>query len=406
MAGVRAKSFSTPPEVTSYFDRKRLQPGFSWQDVWGEEHAYAFTVAKATETELLTIFKTSIGDALRNGQGFETWRKDVSAQLSKAGWFGPRMVKDPLGVDPDRMVDFSSPRRLKTIFWSNMNAARSAGQWERAQRTKKALPYILYVRTTSADPRPEHLLWVGIILPVDDPFWITHWPPNGWLCKCQVRQITAREAQQLLGREPKEGGVVYRNTAPDMGPDRPFRNRRTGEVTNVPAGIDPGWQTNPGLARASSLVDNLESRLVQAAPMDAAAVVREMWEDPFLRIAPRLPTATQLPAGVSERLADALAARSPVVSVSSEAIAEGLANKLAIEDFAKLPDIIGEGTALPAAAETARQIFWQEDGAIWWRAALTLSADNLLKIMALEKQAANEVRAAYERAGLAWPVSE
>lgn len=164
------RGFTASEEVTSYFERKQLRPAFSWQDVWAEEHAYAFTVAKAVDAELLTAFKGSISTAIQDGKGFERWREDIRKELARLGWLGPRMVKDPTGQDPDRMVNFASDRRLKTIFWSNMNSARSAGQWERVQRTKKVLPYILYVRTTSADPRPEHLAWVGLVLPVDHPF--------------------------------------------------------------------------------------------------------------------------------------------------------------------------------------------------------------------------------------------
>ena len=54
------KGFGPAPEVLDYFDGKALAPRFSWLDVWGEEHARAFTVAKATELELLTTFRDSI----------------------------------------------------------------------------------------------------------------------------------------------------------------------------------------------------------------------------------------------------------------------------------------------------------------------------------------------------------
>lgn len=403
MAEIR-KGFATPPEVVSYFDGKALKPAFSWLDVWGEEHAYGFTVAKATETELLTAFKSSISKALASGQGFDNWKKDVSAELARLGWFGPRMVSDPSGVDPDRMVDFSSPRRLRTIFWSNMNAARAAGQWERAQRSKRVLPYILYVRTTSNDPRPEHLGWVGVILPVDHPFWNTHWPPNGWLCKCQVRQISTREAEQLLGREAKQGGILYRSKAPDLGPDIAHRNRRTGEITMVPPGIDPGWQTNPGLARASSLIANLETRLASADPVDAGKAVRNLWEDPFLRLAPTLPEKTWLPAGVSLPLQQQFEAKSPVVSVTSEAIADRVKrHKMEVKDFAVLPDLIEHGTVLPDPRGKAnvRSIF-HRDGKTWWRAFLTMSVTGFLRITSLHQKQEKEVRAYFQKTGTEW----
>ncbi len=172
--GTVKKGMGPPPEVLNYFRDRQLTPRFSWLDVWGEEHANAFTVAKAVDLQLLGTFKASIDKALSNGQTFENWRAEIKKELQAQGWWGPRMVSDPTGRDPDRMVDFSRSRRLEVIFRSNMSAARAAGQWERAQRTKKVLPYLLYLRTTSTDPRPEHLKLAGIILPIDDPFWRTY----------------------------------------------------------------------------------------------------------------------------------------------------------------------------------------------------------------------------------------
>ncbi len=296
---VPQKGFRTPPEVLSFFDDKQLRPAFSWQDVWGEEHAYAFTVAKAVELELLTLFKTSISTALANGQGFETWRKALMPQLATLGWAAPRTVEDSTGGDDPAEVDFSSPRRLRTIFWSNMNAARSAGQWDRAQRTKAGLPYILYVRTTAADPRPEHLGWVGTILPVDDPWWRTHWPPNGWGCKCSVSQTTARERDSLLATPPKPGGITYSATPPEDGPPRTFTNRRTGEITTVPAGIDPGWGGNPGLNRAQTLLTRVTEQLQVAGEDDARAAIAAIGASPLPRIITGLPEEIMMPTAIT-----------------------------------------------------------------------------------------------------------
>jgi len=283
MAEIR-KGFAPPVEVTGFFDRKIATPAFSWADVWAEEHAYKFTVAKAVELDVLNAFRGTIAQAIAEGKGFDNWKPLIEKELTKLGWWQPRMVADPSGIQPERMVNFSSDRRLKTIFWSNMNSARAAGQWERAQRSKKTLPYVLYLRTTSGDPRPEHLLWVGTILPIDHPFWKTHWPPNGWLCKCQVRMISAREAERLLGTDrvygrDADGNEIrmrYSDQVPDLGPDLEYRNRRTGEVSMVPPGIDPGWQTNPGLARASTLIQNLETKLAVADPGDAVRVLKDL----------------------------------------------------------------------------------------------------------------------------------
>lgn len=238
---VRIGHVTPPKDVLDYFRGKSLRPAFSWLDVWGQEHAHAFTVAKATEADVLAAFRATIDDAISRGLGFEDWRASLEPRLKSLGWWGPRGVSDP-ETGKVAKVDFSSPRRLRNIFWSNMRAARAAGQWERAQASKDVLPYLLYNRTTAADPRQEHLDWVGILLPIDHPFWQTHFPPNGWGCKCSVRQVGRAEARRL-------GGV----SADPVVETTPFVNRRTGEKVDVPVGIDPGWHTNPGHARGRGL---------------------------------------------------------------------------------------------------------------------------------------------------------
>ncbi|WP_137136625.1 phage minor head protein [Rhizobium sp. FKY42] len=394
MAEIR-KGFAPPVEVTGFFDRKTATPAFSWADVWAEEHAYRFTVAKAVELDVLNAFRGTIAQAIAEGKGFDNWKPLIEKELTKLGWWQPRMVADPSGIQPERMVNFSSDRRLKTIFWSNMNSARAAGQWERAQRSKKTLPYVLYLRTTSGDPRPEHLLWVGTILPIDHPFWNTHWPPNGWLCKCQVRMISAREAERLLGTERVYGKdadgneirVRYTDQVPDLGPDLEYRNRRTGEVSMVPPGIDPGWQTNPGLARASTLIQNLETKLAVADPGDAVRVLKDLWADPYLKIAPKLPEKVWLPAAHSAPLAAELGAVSPVVSITSETIKERMEkHKMPIDDFALLPEILTEGQIYsdPRGDSSVRAVLMQI-GKTWWRSFVTKSINGYLRATSLHQ---------------------
>jgi Phage Mu protein F like protein len=400
MAEIR-KALTPPAGVVRYFDGKTNAPAFSWLDVWAEEHAYKFTVAKAVELDVLNAFRSTVSNALTTGRGYENWKLDIQKELVKLGWWGPRMVSDPEGIDPDRMVNFASDRRLKTIFWSNMNSARAAGQWERAQRSKRVLPYVLYVRTTSADPRPEHLAWVGLILPIDHPFWRTHWPPNGWMCKCQVRMISDREAKTLIGTKRVIGkdedgndiSIWYTDELPELGPDVAYRNRRTGEISMVPAGIDAGWATNPGLART------------EADHGDATRVLKELWSDPYLQIAPRLPQKVWLPAGHNPALAEQLGAKSPVISITSEAIAERIErHKMPVEDFATLPDLLSSGEILPdlRGKENTRSIFWRAGKSVW-RSFVSISQNGYMRANSLHQKDEREARRQVERAGFKWP---
>ncbi|QPC44507.1 hypothetical protein HW532_18480 [Kaustia mangrovi] len=358
---MRAESFRTPanvaPEVGEYFTSKNLRPAFSWLDVWGEEHGYAFTVAKAVEEDVLTSFRGSIERAIAKGQGFESWKAGIQTELSKLGWWGRRTVVDP-ETGERSVVDFSKPRRLKTIFWSNMRAARAAGQWERIQRTKAALPYLLYVRTTSLEPRQEHLQWAGIVRPVDDPIWDRLFTPNGWGCKCAIRQISRREAMRRGISDP-----ITLET-------RPFRNRRTGEVTHVPVGIDPGWQTNPGKARARTLLRKTVETLEAAGPDRARDQIRDLWAGPLPAVVTKLPERVHMPVAVAPRLAGDLDARGSLVVVSNDtAVTKTAKHKFDLGRVGLIQEIIDRGRIVADVHQaTARNLYLEIDGKLWFLA--------------------------------------
>ena len=38
--------------------------------------------------------------------------------------------------------------------------------------------------------REAHKILEAIVRPVDDQFWNTYYPPNGWNCRCSVEQLS------------------------------------------------------------------------------------------------------------------------------------------------------------------------------------------------------------------------
>lgn len=277
----KRKPGPVPKEALTYFTDKKLQPSFDYRDVWREEHAHAFTVAKMTQVDLLGDVRDSLAQAIEEGQTFAQWSAQLTPKLQQAGWWGVKEARDPITGEL-KTVQLGSPRRLKTIYRSNMRTARAAGQWERIERDKKARPYLLYRLGPSENHRPEHASWDGLLLPVDDPFWTSHYPPNGWGCKCHIRQVSQREYDRYQkdgiptgpGRQELNpqtglptGRLIRDNKKPQTKAPPPATrqvvNKRTGEVENVPQGIDPGWDTNPGLARKKDMrqrLDDKESR--------------------------------------------------------------------------------------------------------------------------------------------------
>ncbi|KQI66999.1 hypothetical protein AN189_17880 [Loktanella sp. 3ANDIMAR09] len=252
-----------PPEASRFLANKGWQPAFSWLDVEPEEHAVAFSVAKATSLDVLGDIRAELQTALDDGLAFAEFQKRLRPRLQARGWWGTQAVTDP-ATGETAPAKLGTPRRLRTIYDANLRSARAAGQWDRIQRTKAALPYLAYRLGPSERHRPHHAAKEWLVLPVDDPFWQTWYPPNGWGCKCWVMQISRSRAEEL--------GI---DDSPEID-TREWLNNRTGETKMVPVGIDPGWDRNPGAMRQAAMMRLLEGRVANLSEPQARAAVRDM----------------------------------------------------------------------------------------------------------------------------------
>ena len=92
-------------------------------------------------------------------------------------------------------------------------SAGMAARWEDFEEDGDR--YSLQYRTAhDGRVRPEHAEMDGITLPVDDPFWDTNYPPNGWNCRCTVVQVLKAD------NEPTDRGEAYRRAESALRGDR------------------------------------------------------------------------------------------------------------------------------------------------------------------------------------------
>ncbi|WP_375701533.1 phage minor head protein, partial [Bartonella sp. AA81SXKL] len=194
---------TAPKEVTRYFEAKALVPSFDWRDIAPEEHTFSFTVAKSLGYDILEDFKRAVGEAIKHQVPFQDFQKNLMPILQEKGWWGKKTSIDPKTGEKS-VVQLGSPRRLETVYWANTMSAHAAGEWERTQNNKEFLPYLTYALSSSEHKRLEHESWVGFTAPVDDPVWDWLYPPNGWRCKCSVRQVSRYEAEDLGYEEGAE----------------------------------------------------------------------------------------------------------------------------------------------------------------------------------------------------------
>jgi hypothetical protein len=253
-----------PKEALAYLKNKKLRPAFSYKDVWHEEHAAAFTVAKAVQLDVLSDLHTAVVDAMETGQSFESFKKNIKPVLQQKGWWGKKEMTDPL-TGQTVNAQLGSDRRLQTIYRVNMRSAFQKGQYDRTMASD-IHPYLMYRIGPSVHHREEHVSWDGLILPKDDPWWDSHFPPNGWGCKCYTRAVTeARKKQYEANGVPTAprldgtgGGAVPAKTQAPPVKYNAYFNERKGTVEQVPAGIDPAFNWNQGKAGSKAALQKLE----------------------------------------------------------------------------------------------------------------------------------------------------
>jgi SPP1 gp7 family putative phage head morphogenesis protein len=209
-------------EAIKFFRQKNAMPTKTWRDLWEAQHARAFVIAGATDAAMLGDFRAAIDKAIAGGTTIAEFRKDFDKIVEQHGW------------------SYNGGRnwRTRVIFDTNVRMAHQAGKWEQAQRTKERRPYMRYVAVLDDRTRPEHQAWHGLVLPIDDPFWQTHYPPNGWNCRCTVQTLNDRDLERY--------GYELGESPPIEMEQRTLRTE-TGDVTiDVPKGIDTGFGYNVG----------------------------------------------------------------------------------------------------------------------------------------------------------------
>ncbi len=212
-------------EQIAFFRQKLNLPTKSYTDIQGAQHDQAFVVAGAMKADLLTDLRTSVDRVVAEGIGFEAFKADFRGIAAKHGW----------------AYNGGANWRAQVIYETNLNQSYNAGR--EAQMADPALrkrrPFGLYKHYASPNERPEHVAWDGMVVALDDPWWSSHSPANGWGCKCKKFMLSARDVE-------RRGLTV--TPGPPIDYEERVIGKRSGnpQTVRVPKGIDPGFQYAPG----------------------------------------------------------------------------------------------------------------------------------------------------------------
>lgn len=263
-----------PAEAMAYMDGRQLTADtYHWYDLWREEHQRAFTVSRLARADLLEALQASLAKSVEGDLSRRDWIKDAEQLLRAQGWWGEKEVTDPRTGEV--LKTRFNHARLQLIFDTNVRQAAAAGQWQRILRNQRTHPYARYVSMGDERVRPQHRAWHNVTLPVSDPWWQTHRPPNGYRCRCRVVSVTQRDYDRGYSLD-RPGAETDRNAPVVRAPfkkERPpqalvdWRNPSTGELQQVPEGIDPGFDYNAGTAgRSKAFEAMVQAKLARLSP--------------------------------------------------------------------------------------------------------------------------------------------
>lgn len=298
-------------EQIDFFRGKTSLPTRAWADVYKEEHDWAFVVAGASKRDLLTSLRGSVEKAIVSGGTLEQFRKDFDQVVAKHGW------------------QYNGGRgwRTRVIYETNLRQSYNAGREAQMAdpELRKARPYGLYRHGDSAHPRPMHLSWNGTVLPLDDPWWSTHSPQNGWGCKCKKFMVSQRDVERQGLKVGPAPPIEYEEKV--VGMNSPLGPRSV----RVPVGIDPGFDYAPGQSRLTGAVPQIREpgQKIEPAPgVPSRTPARPLPEPRPVTDAQRMPKGLK-PAAQVDRFLKTFGAKSDAPAV--------------FRDLAGDPLVIGRG---------------------------------------------------------------
>ncbi|WP_180131273.1 phage minor head protein [Acinetobacter sp. YH12072] len=118
----------------------------------------------------------------------ETVIKAVNKSIADGGTFKDfqKLIEESEIILPKHYLD--------NVFRTNIQSAYGHGRWQQQQRNKAKRSYLMYSAINDSRVRPSHLALNRIVRHIDDPFWLTHYPPTGFRCRCTCIALTEKQA--------------------------------------------------------------------------------------------------------------------------------------------------------------------------------------------------------------------
>ncbi|MGH8328990.1 MAG: phage minor head protein [Pseudomonas fluorescens] len=266
-ADLKAMFGMEPENAVAYMKSKGYAITWNWQEMLDQAHDQAFTVAKVMRLDLLSDIRGALETALQDGQTLTQFIKALQPTLESQGWWGKQVIVDSSGGA--ELVQLGSPRRLKTIYQTNLQSSYMAGRKASMEETTDTHPYWMYIAILDGKTRPSHRALHGQVFRHDDPIWAAIFPPNGFNCRCRVVALSEAAVKRRGLKVVSSEGRMFTDTV-ETGIDKRTGEIRTAPVTGIrttdAAGKAMTFRTDPGFNHApgTGLADMLKRKQASA----------------------------------------------------------------------------------------------------------------------------------------------
>ena len=151
-----------------------------WDAMLPELRGRAFLVTGIEDLNLIQEIRDIVAD-LPEGTDYWKLKDRIAEKLMESPHFNETRAR----------------RRAELILRHNGFAAYAAADWRRMKKVADFFPYWQYRTMGDEAVRESHAALHGLTLRHDDPFWLDHFPPWEWGCRCQVVSVDEDEFEEI-----------------------------------------------------------------------------------------------------------------------------------------------------------------------------------------------------------------
>jgi len=246
--------YNLPPrEAIQFFERKKVVTAEEFAAEQDHYKSQVFTLGRVADRYVADHVHAQIVQTLKDGSTLKDFLEHMDDHLAELG------VKSP------------GDYYWELVFRNGIQNAYMAGRHRQQMRVTATRPFWRYVAIMDKRTRPAHRAFHGTLLRFDDPFWATHYPPNGHKCRCRVVSVSQKE----LTRDKLQ--VTPTDEVPELWPDPGFKSNpgaRTQAEKQAREMVRKVRQV-PGLKQAGADLSRMETPARVEALDEALGLSRE-----------------------------------------------------------------------------------------------------------------------------------